>query len=167
MLEKLYRYNGFCFAVLFAFFEAVPLVMFEVYGFDLAEGGNCFLALGLGVVFSAITNIYFDKILFQPKRALCVQRGTIMPPEHRLYVAMAGSILLPISLFWFAWSAYKEIHWIVPGIGACLFGWGVVGTFVSSQNPFLVLYTNTSLAFSSHSPLFFFGFPKVLILLKF
>ena len=29
----------------------------------------------------------------------------------------------PISLFWFAWTSYKSVHWIVPIIASALWGW--------------------------------------------
>jgi hypothetical protein len=36
------------------------------------------------------------------------------PPEARLPSSMIGGILLPIGLFWFAWTAAPtSIHWIV------------------------------------------------------
>jgi hypothetical protein len=36
------------------------------------------------------------------------------PPEARLPFAMVGSILLPIGLFWFAWTSNPKVHWIAP-----------------------------------------------------
>ncbi|KAH9976874.1 major facilitator superfamily domain-containing protein [Lactifluus volemus] len=42
-----------------------------------------------------------------------------LKPEERMPVAIFGAILLPISLFWFGWTAH--VHWIMPIIGAGLF----------------------------------------------
>lgn len=38
---------------------------------------------------------------------------------------MAGGILIPISMFWFGWTARESVHWIVPIIGSSLFAAGI------------------------------------------
>ena len=45
-------------------------------------------------------------------------------PEGRLQPAMIGVVLLPISLFWFAWSTYPQVHWIVSLLGGAIYGLG-------------------------------------------
>lgn len=44
------------------------------------------------------------------------------PPEFTLYIAYPGTIILPIALFLFGWTAQNRVHWIVPIIGEALFG---------------------------------------------
>ena len=51
--------------------------------------------------------------------------------EARLGTAMAGSIVLPIGLFLFAWTTYPSVHWIVPIVDAMLFACGFVTVFIS------------------------------------
>lgn len=43
---------------------------------------------------------------------------------------MIGSVLLPISLFWFAWTAQKDVHWITPIIATVPFGCGNLLVYV-------------------------------------
>lgn len=45
-------------------------------------------------------------------------------PEFRLPPAIVGAVLVPIGLFWFAWTTYASVHWIVPIIGSAVFGMG-------------------------------------------
>ena len=40
-------------------------------------------------------------------------------------MARWGAFLLPISLFWFGWTSYESVHWIVPTVASTLFGAGV------------------------------------------
>ena len=47
-------------------------------------------------------------------------------PEFRLPQVMLGSVLVPAGLFWFAFTTYKSVHWIVPIIGSGVFGMGRV-----------------------------------------
>jgi formate/nitrite transporter FocA (FNT family) len=59
--------------------------------------------------------------------------GRVTEPEARLGTAMAGSIVLPIGLFLFAWTTYPSVHWIAPVIGAFLFSCGLVLVFISQM----------------------------------
>jgi hypothetical protein len=47
-------------------------------------------------------------------------------PEFRLIPAMMGAILVPVGMFWFAFTGYSSIHWIVPILAGIPFGWGVI-----------------------------------------
>jgi hypothetical protein len=44
---------------------------------------------------------------------------------------MVGSIGLPVSLFRFAWTSQKSVHWMVPIISLIPFSWGSVSVFIS------------------------------------
>jgi hypothetical protein len=125
-------YNAFTFSILFAFFEAFPIVFGGVYGFSISQVGLAFLAVGLGVALGVISAIVIDKIIYQKlhKQALAEGR-TIVAPEHRLYAAMFGSIGIPIGLFWFAWTSRHSVHWIVPILASIPFAWGNISIFVS------------------------------------
>jgi len=46
-------------------------------------------------------------------------------PEARLWLACYGAFLLPVSLFWFAWTSVEGVHWIVPIIASAFFGIGI------------------------------------------
>ncbi|KAL3454429.1 major facilitator superfamily domain-containing protein [Aspergillus insuetus] len=46
-------------------------------------------------------------------------------PEARMWMARFGSLLIPMSLFWFGWSSYSSVHWIVPIIASSFFGAGL------------------------------------------
>lgn len=44
---------------------------------------------------------------------------------------MVGAILVPIGLFWFAFTTYSSVHWIVPIIACIPFGTGTLLVFQS------------------------------------
>ncbi|KAF2095630.1 MFS general substrate transporter [Rhizodiscina lignyota] len=118
-------YSAFTFALLFTFFAAFPLVFREVYGFNTYQNGLVFLAIGLGVVLAAASCIWFDVIFYQEQHRKAVAGGRIhVAPEHRLYGAMAGAFGITIGIFWFAWTARKGVHWIVPILATVPFAWG-------------------------------------------
>ena len=90
-------YTGFAFAVMFSFFESYPLVFTTIYGFSSKEVGLSFLSLLLGFLFAALSFSIIDRTPF--RRAPKTSSGRAAP-EARLYAALIGSFLLPISLFW-------------------------------------------------------------------
>ncbi|GAB7347879.1 hypothetical protein MBLNU459_g5405t1 [Dothideomycetes sp. NU459] len=124
-------YNAFVFAVLFSFFAAFPIVFEGIYAFNPGESGLVFLAVGIGVVLAVFTGIFANRKLYMKhyRRALAEGRTTVAP-EHRLYIAMCGSAGLPLSLFWFAWSANKNVSWASPAIATIPFGWGNLCIFL-------------------------------------
>lgn len=125
-------YTGFSFAMMFSFFGSYNYVFQSVYGFNQKEIGLTFLGILVGFMFAVISFGIFDATLY----ARASRRANDNPaPEHRLYAAMLGSIMLPIGLFWFAWAPAKDVHWIVPVLAGVPFGMGSLSIFVSS--PFL------------------------------
>jgi len=132
-------YTAFNFSVLFGFFAAFPIVFqspypdIQVYHFNIGEGGLVFLGIGLGVVSATLIFILMDRLIYRKKTLKKRAEGdfTPLPPEERLWPAMLGSFLLPISLFWFGWSARKDVHWISPILATIPFGIGNMLVFCS------------------------------------
>lgn len=52
-------------------------------------------------------------------------------PEGRLPPAMVAMVLLPISMYWFAWTARVDIHWIVPVLSGVPYGIAQILLFMS------------------------------------
>lgn len=93
-------YVAFSFGVLFAFFASFPYVFGKVYGFDTEEVGLAFLGLWLGLILAVITFWICDRTLYKVAKESAKKEGRPTSPEHRLYASMAGSLGIPISLFW-------------------------------------------------------------------
>ncbi|CDO76524.1 hypothetical protein BN946_scf184750.g4 [Trametes cinnabarina] len=111
-------YIAIAYATLYAFFAAYPIVFQEHRHFSAGEGGLAFLGIGvgnlIGLSFAPVQNrLYW--------RAMDKYGGRTIP-EARLYLPMVGGIVLPISLFWFAWTSDPPVHWIVPVLAGVPFG---------------------------------------------
>nr|POE75132.1 polyamine transporter 4 [Quercus suber]POE94789.1 polyamine transporter 4 [Quercus suber] len=118
----------------YAFFAAFPYVFMHVYGFDIASIGLTFLGLGGGCIVGCALMILFSRTVFRRhvERSKAQGHGGKVAPEKRLYLGMIGSICLPISLFWFGWSAQGGVHWICPVIAEGLYGLGNLFVFMSA-----------------------------------
>lgn len=114
-------YTGFQFALLYTFVVASPWVFETVYGFSLGAQGLSFLGLVVGCLVAPAILITVDR---RVKRRVPVQQDGSFNPERKLYTALYGSLVLPVALFWFGWTARPSIHWISPIIaqGTALLG---------------------------------------------
>lgn len=127
-------YTGFNFSMIYAFFAAFPLVFEGIYHFEPGFYGLTFFANSIGCVFAIVTIISIDRFTYYKEFKKSLKKGNngVVAPEHRLYPAMLGGFGLPISLFWFAWTAKKEVHWISPILAEVPFAWGNLCVFVSN-----------------------------------
>jgi MFS family permease len=120
MVLCLCLYSALLLAILYLFFGAFALVFKKTYGFNLWETGLTFLGMGCGMAIAIAT----DKLWLKNYLRLLKKAGGHAQPEMRLPPLMAGSILATISLFWFAFTAYSSVHWIVPIIGSGIYALG-------------------------------------------
>ena len=108
-------YAAFLFGLLFFFFFAYPLVFTPIYGFSLGSRGLAFIGIGIGTVTGNIGFIILFKWFLKRPAFKNVLDAFLGP-------AMIGAIMLPISLFWFGWTARPGVHWIVPILAGVPFG---------------------------------------------
>lgn len=116
-------YNGFIYGVVYLFNESFPLVFGseEGHGFNTGQTGLTFLGIAIGALIAACFYPLQERYYL---RRVAENNGKGVP-EARMGQARFGAFLLPISLFWFAWTSYRSIHWIVPIIASSFFGAGI------------------------------------------
>ena len=115
-------YNGFIYGLVYLFNESFPLVFGKTgHGFNTGEQGLSFIGLCLGPILAALLyplqeRYYLKKVAENDGKGV---------PEARMWMARGGACLLPTSLFWFGWTSYISIHWIVPIVASIFFGAGI------------------------------------------
>lgn len=127
-------------------FQAFPIIFGNGHGFDVQSVGMTFIGMGLGLFLGLATQPYFnryDSHLFQvfPLTNALVPYSYIdeqtlkydghPPPEIRLVIGMYGAVILPLSLYWLAFTSYSHVHWIAPIIASVPFGIAVLLCFSS------------------------------------
>lgn len=135
------------FGTLFMFFGAFFYVFRATYSFTLVQSGLVFLAIALGCLLGTVMIGVCDKLLYQPKARQYSSHQ--IPPENRLYPAIIGSFMLPVSLFWFGWTARSDINPAVPIIAVVFFGWGNISLFISCMQYLADTYHRTNVASAS------------------
>lgn len=123
-------YMAIIYGTLYLCFAAFPIVFQQGRGWSPGIGGLSFIGIAVGMTAATIGTIFDNKRYGRVAAA----NGGMAPPEARLPPALLGSILLPVGLFWFAWTNGPDIHWIVSIIGSAFFACGIVLVFLSLMN---------------------------------
>lgn len=127
VVTMLSLYIAFTFAVVYCFSTSIPYSFSTVYHFAPKDQGLVFSSLVLGYMLSAPSMAipYLWQIRAnKPSGPDGGRHARAVAPERLLFPAIMGSVALPISFFWFAWSAKPSVHWICPTVSLALFAWG-------------------------------------------
>ncbi|KUI71669.1 hypothetical protein VM1G_07090 [Cytospora mali] len=115
-------YNGFIYGIVYLFNEAFPLLFGPGgHNFNIGQWGAAFSGLCIGSIVAAFLHPVQERYYL---RQVSKNDGKGVP-EARMHLARFGTFLLPISLFWFAWTSFSTVHWIVPIIASAFFGAGI------------------------------------------
>lgn len=154
-------YIAIVYGTLYLTFGAFPIVFEQHRGWSQGIGGLSFLGVAVGMIF-ALIYFWWDNNHRYVRTAKSSPDG-FAPAEARLPPTLIASICLPVSLFWFAWTNYPSIHWIVPIIAVAPFGFGLNLLFISIINYLIdcyVVYAASALAANAVlRSLFGFAFP--------
>ncbi|CRK33581.1 hypothetical protein BN1708_006078 [Verticillium longisporum] len=124
LLFSLSLYIAFCYGVLYLLFNTIPLVFQDQYGFSLG------MTMGIGYGVSlALFNYISDRTVIR----LTAANHGVYEPEMRLPDCVYFACLLPLTFFWYGWSAYAQVHWISPILSLLPFGLGLVGVWQPIQ----------------------------------
>ena len=134
---------AFSWAVLYLQFSSVPLVFKTNHNFNIQESGAVFTcmtpshtsqstklttsAICVGIIIITTISIYQEQIA---KHFVTIPQTA----ERRIYFACAQSVLLPIGLFWFGWTSYPSIPWIVPTLAVGCAAMGIFSVYLAVFN---------------------------------
>jgi len=121
-------YMAVCYGYLYLMFVTFGSLFQETYGMTLGIANLNYLAPGLGFITGTIiVGTCVDRIY----KALSDRNGGVGRPEFRIPVLAVASVVMPIGLLIYGWTAQYKTHWIFPDIGIFLFGVGIVVTFLA------------------------------------
>lgn len=130
-------YMAIIYGTLYLCFGAFPIVFEGERHWNQGVAGLAFLGVMIGMIFAIPYSIIDNKRYVQTQG----KHAGFAPPEARLPPCLVGSIAVPIGLFWFAWTTFPSVHWVVPIIASAPFGFGMVLVFLSIMNYLIDSYT--------------------------
>jgi hypothetical protein len=118
-------WSAFCIGTAFMFTQSIVQVYTGLYAWTYYETGLVQCAVIVGEFLGLVASIYQDKLYFRSASANKERPGKPIP-EARLYLSIPGSFVgLTGGLFFYAWTSYSHIHWILPTIGLAFVGFGM------------------------------------------
>lgn len=121
-------YTAVSYGYLYLLFTTLHVVFEQLYHFSQGIAGLSYLGLGIGAIGGLII---FGSISDRVVKKLAA--GGEMKPEYRLPPLMPGSLLIPLGLLWYGWSAERHLPWIMPVIGTFWVGLGLIAVFLPAQ----------------------------------
>ena len=130
-------YAALIYGILYLIFAAFPIIFINERHWSQGVSGLSYI----GIMVGQIIAVPFYIVLELKYRKKIAQPGVVSIPEMRLEPALYGGIMLPVSLFWFAWTSFPSIHWAVGLVGTIFFGLGNVLVFISLINYLIDTYS--------------------------
>lgn len=134
---------AFSWGILYLQLSTIPLVFSTNHGFNVEQSGAVFsgecrrdsprrplltcLAISIGSLLALFLSVYQEKIAARMGKMSST-------PEGRLYFTCVESILMPVGLFWFGWTSYSSIPWIVPALAIACAIMGIFSIYLAAFN---------------------------------
>jgi hypothetical protein len=125
-------YVAIVYSYLYLMFTTVTEIFEQQYHFRNDLVGLAYIGMGMGSFLGQFGYTYFENRNYRYH-----QKKGDLRPEHRLLAMVPGSMIMPVALFWYAWSVEEKVHWMCPIIAMAFFGLGLLLIFVSFCSKFL------------------------------
>ena len=130
-------YMAFIYGMIYLFFESYPISFQESRGWNAGVGALPFIGIILGVVIGVGIIAYTSNTSFKRKM---IENGGKPIPEERLVPMIIGAFLLPIGLFWFAWTSNPHITWVPQVLAGIPIGAGIQLIFLQGLSYIIDVY---------------------------
>ncbi|KAF1993723.1 MFS general substrate transporter [Amniculicola lignicola CBS 123094] len=130
-------WSAFCVGTAFMFTQSITQVYTSLYSWSYFGTGMVQSAVVIGEFIGLLASLYQDDLYFRSAPKNTENPGRPIP-EARLYMSIPGSFIgLSAGLFWYAWTSYSTLHWIIPSIGLAFVGFGMF-TVVSAVTGYIL-----------------------------
>ncbi|KAG1741322.1 multidrug resistance protein 4 [Suillus lakei] len=148
-------YMALMYGIYYLMFTTFPDVFSNVYHFSIGTGGLPYIGIGIGFLSATIFGAKLcDKTYYiRTPRCLAVKNGGKGKPEMRVPALIFGSLFVPVGLFWYGWSAQAKVHFMMPIIGAAIFGFGIMTASLAIQLYLVDTFTYAASAVAAASTL--------------
>ncbi|KAF8206611.1 major facilitator superfamily domain-containing protein [Mycena galopus ATCC 62051] len=129
-------WNALLLGILYLMFQAFPIIFEDQHHFNEQTTGLTFLGIGIGMVIGLMTQPFWNRLSARE----AAKHGGKAPPETLLIMGQVGGVLVPLSLYWFAFTTYPHVHWIVPMLASVPFGTGILFAFTATFTYLVTAY---------------------------
>ncbi|KAK5708590.1 hypothetical protein LTR17_020528 [Elasticomyces elasticus] len=119
-------YISLVYGILYLIFFAFPISYEYDRHWDFGISSLPFIGIFLGCIIACCIMSWETLHVFMPK----MNKAKTVIPEERLPPMMAGSVILVIGLFWFAWTSFPSINPWPQIISGVFIGCGIIMVFM-------------------------------------
>ncbi|KAI6709196.1 hypothetical protein JHW43_008263 [Diplocarpon mali] len=127
-------YQALIFAITYSLYTQFQSIYGEEYGFSTLQVGLTYLAPGVGFLVAVWFLVPRIGMIYN---SLTKKHNNTPKAEYRLPLANIGSLLIPLSLFAFAWTTEHHTHVALPIAATFFYGIGQVAIFNAVQNYYI------------------------------
>lgn len=129
-------YLSFIYSILYALFFAFPIAFEKIRGWNMGMTGVSFCSIIIGIGLAMLIMPFQEKLYARHT----AREGPA--PEARLYPMLLGAIVMPGSLFVFAFTSYPGMHWIGPAVAGVMFGFSMLIIYISANSYIVDSYSD-------------------------
>lgn len=123
IVQVLACYMAYLDGLTYLMLPTFPILWVERYGMSTDIGFLNFISIGIGFFVGTQITAPIKDALY---RRLKARNDGIGKPKFCIPMLVTASLLIPVGLFWYGWSAQIHLHRAMPSIGAAIFPAGVV-----------------------------------------
>lgn len=124
VLISLGMWSAFVIGIAFMFTQSIMQVYSSLYGWSFFGTGMVQSAIVIGELVGVFAQLVQDRVYFASAKRNTENPGHPLP-EARLYFSIPASFIgLTGGLFFFAWTSFSDVPWIVPSVGLGFVGFG-------------------------------------------
>ncbi|PYH42427.1 putative MFS transporter [Aspergillus saccharolyticus JOP 1030-1] len=138
ILFLLTLYQSILYGILYLFYQSYPYSFGELRGWRTGLNTLPLLGIIVGVFLGALAMILYNQLYF---RHHCHDAHGQFIPESRLPPMILGGMLIPIGMFWYAWTSDPAICWASSVCANLLIGGGMYLLFIQGFSYIVDCYT--------------------------
>lgn len=129
--------------MLFLFYQSYPYLFGTIRGWPQQLSALPLLGINVGVLVGTAGIILYNQLYFRHLHHVAaeVADGAYIP-EARLPPMILGGVLIPVGMFWYAWTSSPEISWASTACASPLIGCGMYLVFIQGFNYIVDCYTS-------------------------
>lgn len=139
IVQFLAAFMSLLYGIIYLMLSTFPTVWTDFYGESIGIGGLNYLSLCIGMMTGAQAGGRILDVIY--KRLVKGTPDGKGRPEFRIPLLFVSTGLTGGGLFMYGWSVEAHTHWIVPNIGAAIFGLGGVMCMIPLQTYTIDAYT--------------------------
>ncbi|CAK1367608.1 unnamed protein product [Cercospora beticola] len=125
IIQVLTVYLAYVYGIAYLLLASFPTLWTSPQYYSESNGiaGLNYISIAAGLLVGSLVAAPLNDVIFS---RLTARNKGVSIPESRVPLMIPGSIMVPLGLLWYGWTAETRMHWVLPNIGVAIFASGTV-----------------------------------------